>query len=111
MAYDIYLSSLSSLVLIWSLVFHSFVFSAYLTVVKAVILILKHATLLCLSNFLSPSSALTQVEKNYREANIDLNIQEYLDASPQEHSIEPHAGFIMATHIGLFFSSVKIISH
>ena len=111
MAYNIYLSSLSSLVLIWSLVFHSFVFSAYLTVIKAVILILKHATLLCLSSFLYPSSALTQVEKNYQEANIDVNIQEYLDASPQQHSIEPHAGFIMAAHLGLFISSGKIISH
>ena len=111
MAYDIYLSSLSSVVLIWSLVFHSLIFSAYLTVIKAVILILKHATLLCLSNFLTPSSALTQVEKKYREANIDLNIQEYLDASPQEHSIKLHARFIMAAHLGLFIASVKIISH
>ena len=111
MAYDIYLSSPSLLVLLCSLVFCSFIFSAYLTVIKAVILILKHATLLSLSNFLSPSSALTQVEKKYQEANIDLNIQEYLNASPQEHSNELHASFIMAAHLGLFIASVKIISH
>ena len=111
MAYDIYLSSPLLLVLICSLVFYSLIFSAYLTVVKAVIIILKHATLLCLSNFLSSSSALTQAEKNYQEANINLNIQEYLDASPQEHSIELYAGFIMTAHLGLFIVSIKIISH
>ena len=111
MTYDIYLSSLLSLILIWSLVFHSFIFSACLTVVKAVILILKHATLLCLSTFLSSSSALTQVEQTYREANIDLNIREFLNASPQENFIELHAGFIMAARLGLFIASVKIISH
>ena len=42
---------------------------------------------------------------------MDLNIQEYLDASPQEHSIELYAGFIMAAHLGLFIASVEIISH
>src|SRR5258708_23001158 len=101
MAYDIYLSSLSSLVLICSLVFHSIIFRAYLTVVEAVILILKHATLLCLSSFLYSSSALIQVEQNYQEANIDLKIQQYLKASSQEHSIKHYVGFIMATDIGL----------
>ncbi len=111
MAYNIYLSSLLSLVLICSLVFHSIIFRAYLTIFEAVILILKHATLLCLSNFLSSSSALTQVEQNYQEANIDLIIQEHLDASSQECSIELHASFIMAAHLGLFIASVKIISH
>ena len=112
MAYNIYLSSLLSLVLICSLVFHSNIFRAYLTVVTAVILILKHATSLCLSSILSSLSALTQVGKNYEEANIDLNIQQHLDASSsQEHSIELHVGFIMAAHLGLFITFVKIISH
>ena len=114
MAYDIYLSSLSSLVLICSLVFHSIIFRAYLTVVTAVILILKHATLLHLSHSLTSSLALTQVEQNYQEANIDLNIQQHLDASSQksqESSIELHVGFIMSTHLGLFIATVMIISH
>ena len=107
MAYNIHLSSLSSLVLICSLVFHSINFRAYLTVVAAVILILKHATSLCLSSILSSLSALTQVEQNYQEANIDLNIQQHLDASSSlENSMKLHAGFIMAAHLGLFIASV-----
>ena len=78
---------------------------------KAVILILRHATFLRLSN-LSSESALTRGELAYREANIDLRIQQYLRASSQERSIEQFVGFIMATEIGLFFlASVKIISH
>jgi hypothetical protein len=63
---------------------------------------LKNATLLHLSNSLSPSSALTHVELGYKEANIDLKIQQHLKASSQEHSIELCAGFIMATDIGSF---------
>ena len=105
-------SSLLLVVLICSLVFFSIIFRAYLTVKAAVIIILKHATSLCLSSILSSSSALTQVEQKYQEANIDLNIQQHLDASSsQEHSIELHVGFIMAAHLGLFIASVKIISH
>jgi len=72
----------------------------------AVILILKHATLLCLSN-LSPESALTQAELAYQEANIDLRIQQYLRASSQEHSVQQFVDFIMATYIGPSQSSVK----
>src|SRR5260370_18710454 len=98
MTYDIYLSSLLSLVLICSLVFHSIIFRAYLTVVKAVILILKHATLMCLSNFLSSSSALTWADQKYREENIDLIIQQHLDSYSHDHSIKLHPGFIIAAH-------------
>jgi hypothetical protein len=79
--------------------------------VEAVILILKHATFLRLSN-LSPKSALTHAELDYQEANIDLKIQQYLAASSQEHSVELFAAFIMATDIGLFIlSSVYMVSH
>jgi hypothetical protein len=80
-----------------------------LTFVKAVILILKHATILRLSNQ-SPKSALTSVERDYQRADIDLKIQQYLMTTSQEQSIEQFVHFIMATDIGLFyFSSVKII--
>ena len=77
----------------------------YLTLVEAVILILKHATFLRLSN-MSPESALTHAEVDYREANIDSSIRQYLTAPSQEHSDELFAGFIMATdvictHIGV----------
>ncbi len=104
LAYDIYLSSSPSPVLaviIWSLVFHFIIFRVYLTFVEAVILILKHATFLYLSN-LSPESALTHMELDYQEANIDLRIQQHLSTSSQEHSVELSAGFIMATDIGSF---------
>jgi hypothetical protein len=83
----------------------------YLTFLKAVILILKHATFLRLSN-LSPESALTHAELDYQKANIDLKIQQHLMASSQEHSVKQFASFIMATDLGWFIlASVSIISH
>lgn len=98
-------------VIIWSLVFHFIIFKAYLTFVKAVILIFKHATFLRLLD-LSSESALVQAELGYQQANIDLNIQQHLAASSQEHSVELFSSFIMATDIGWFIlASVKLISH
>ncbi|KAH9034809.1 hypothetical protein EDB85DRAFT_1945465, partial [Lactarius pseudohatsudake] len=65
----------------------------------AVIIILKRATSLRLSN-LSPEHALTHAELDYREANIDLKIRQHLIASSsQEHSVELFASFIMATDV------------
>ncbi|KAH9047725.1 hypothetical protein EDB84DRAFT_1575169 [Lactarius hengduanensis] len=66
--------------------------------VLAVILIFKHATFLRISNP-TPGSALTRAELDYRDANIDSSIQQYLTASSQEHSVELFAAFIMATDI------------
>ena len=71
----------------------------YLTFLEAVILILKHATFLRLTN-LSSESALTCADLHYQEANIDLKIQEYL-ATSQEQSIMIFVDFIMATDSGL----------
>ena len=68
---------------------------------EAVILILKHATFLHTSN-LSRESALTLADLNYREAKIDLKIQQHLEEISQEQSVVLFAGFIMATDIGLF---------
>jgi hypothetical protein len=76
------------------------IFRGYLTFLEAVILILKHATFLRLSN-LSSESALTHVDRDYQEENINLKIQQHLAASSQEHSVVLFAGFIMATDIGL----------
>src|ERR1700733_9362365 len=74
-------------------------------------MIFKHATFLCLSN-LSPESALTHAEVDYRAGNMELKIQQFLTASSQEHSIEQFACFIKANDIGLFLlASIKIISH
>jgi len=66
--------------------------------ILAVILILKHATFLRLSN-LSPDSALTQTDLHYQEANIDLKIKQHLVVSSQKHSVMLFADFIMATDI------------
>ncbi|KAH9021800.1 hypothetical protein EDB85DRAFT_2293399 [Lactarius pseudohatsudake] len=63
--------------------------------VEAVILILKHATFLRLSN-MSGASALAHAEVDYREGNIDSKIRQHLTAPSQEHSDESSAGFIMA---------------
>jgi hypothetical protein len=80
-----------------------------LTIIKAVILILKHATLLRLSN--SPESALALVEQGYQQANIDFTIQQYLAHSP-EFSVDEFANFIMATDICMcILSSVTTLSH
>jgi F0F1-type ATP synthase assembly protein I len=68
--------------------------------VKAVTLILKHATLLRTSHL--PKAALTNVELDYQEANIDESIQQYLTACALDVSVEQFAGFIMGTEIGLF---------
>ncbi|KAH9047168.1 hypothetical protein EDB84DRAFT_1575478 [Lactarius hengduanensis] len=88
---------------IWGSSFNPWYFTlsfleSILTPFKAVILILKHATLLRLSN-LSPKSALTHAELDYRAANIDVDIQQYLMASSQDHSVELFAAFIMAIDI------------
>jgi hypothetical protein len=81
-----------------------------LTFVEAVILILKHTTLLWISTEESKST-LTLAEVDYQKANIDLKIQEYLQAS-LEHSVEESAHFIMATDIGmLVITFVVTMSH
>jgi hypothetical protein len=76
---------------------------------QALIIIMKHATFLRLSNMM-PKPALIQAELDFQKANIDLKIQQYLLASSQEHSIELYTRFIMATDIGWFiFASVEKI--
>ena len=82
----------------------------YLTILKVLILILKHATTLRLSN--TPEEALTLAEHNYQEAKIDLKIQEQLNAFTPQDTVEKFADFIMATNLGLFMhSSIATISH
>ena len=103
LTYGICLFSLSSTNLaisICSLVFYVFFFRVYLTLAKAVTLILKHATFLWTS--MSSKSALTKAEKQYQKANIDVTIQEHLTASAAKQSEEQFVGFIMSTDISLF---------
>ena len=68
---------------------------------KAVTLILKHATLLLTSN-LKREDALTNVDLNYQKANIDESIQQFLTSCASDVSVEQFAGFIMGTEIGVF---------
>lgn len=72
----------------------------YLTFEVAIILIFKHAANLCLSG-ISAKLAITQVESDYREANIASKIEEHFTASFQEYSIEQFVSFLMNTSIGL----------
>ncbi|KAH9052331.1 hypothetical protein EDB87DRAFT_1692387 [Lactarius vividus] len=88
-----------SVVIILSSVLYFIIFRAYLTSVEALILIFKHATLLRLSG-LEFESALTQAERDYREGNVDLKIQEHLTGS-SEDSDELSASFIIATDIAI----------
>ena len=105
LTYDVYLSSSSSTNLaisICSLVFCIFIFRVYLTLAKAVTLILKHATLLRTSMSLGPKSALTNAELDYQKAKVDVTIQQHLTSCAAEQSVEQFVGFIMSTDIGLF---------
>jgi hypothetical protein len=77
--------------------------------VEAVILILKHATLLRLSN-ISPESALTQAGRDYQAANIDSKIQQLLAVPSPEPSVEQLASFIMATDISMFIPAISYIN-
>ena len=82
------------------MVCYVFIFRVYLTFVKAVTLILKHATLLRTSNL--PKAALTIVDLGYQRANIDESIQQFLTACDLHASVEQFSGFIMNTEIGVF---------
>jgi hypothetical protein len=115
-ASDIYFSRLSTKfptvvlsLVIWSLVFTFIISRVYLTFAKAVVLILKHATFLRLSN--SSRSALARADMDYRRSNIDVTIYQFLMPSP-EPSSRQCTHFLMATEIGLFiFASLTITSH
>jgi hypothetical protein len=90
------------------LVCHVFIFRVYLTFVKAVTLILKHATLLQSSNL--SEAALTNVDLDYQRQNIDESIQQYLAECASELSVEQFVGFIMGTDISLFFIYLFVTS-
>lgn len=70
---------------------------------KAIILILKHATLSQLSNIPS-EAALAQVAKDYQIAKIDSKIQQFLATTSQKPSVEEFASFVMAIDISMFYS-------
>ena len=76
---------------------------------KAVTLILKHATLLRTSNL--PKAALTNVDLNYQRENIDESIQQYLTACASDVSVEQFADFIMSTEIGWFILLLFVTSY
>ena len=89
---------------------------------KAVTLILKHATLLRTSHL--PKAALTNVDLNYQSEDIDESIQQYLTAFASNGSLEQFVSFIMGTEISLFklfpfvisisycsFSNISVLCH
>ena len=75
---------------------------------KAVTLILKHATLLRSSNL--PNAALTKVDLDYQRENVDESIQQYLTTCASDTSVEQFASFIMSTKIGLFILLLFVTS-
>ena len=85
-----------------------FYFQSLFNLLKALTLILKHATFLQTSNH--PEEAVTKVELNYQKANIDESIQQYLIACASELSLEQFVGFIMSTNIGLFILSLPHVT-
>ncbi|KAF8272789.1 hypothetical protein EI94DRAFT_159128 [Lactarius quietus] len=74
-------------------------FATYSTF-AAIILICKHATILCFSGY-SAKLALTQAELNYQKANIASTIREHFTASYQEYTIEQFISFLMNTNIAV----------
>ena len=81
----------------------TFHFQNLFDVLKAVTLILKHATLLLPSD-LQKKEALINVDLHYQKANIDESIQQYLTACASKLSVEQFASFVMDTDISLLFS-------
>jgi len=71
----------------------------------AIILILKQATFLRVSNTFQ--SALSQAEQSYQNTNIDLKIQQYLEEFSPQLSAMKFLSFIMNTDIVSSQSSVK----
>ena len=77
----------------------------YVTFQLAIILILKHAAILCLCG-ISAKFAITQAESQYYQANIASKIQEHFTASYEEYSTEQVIGFLMDTNIGFVKSCI-----
>ena len=75
--------------------------AAHLTSEVAIILLFKHAAVLCLSE-IPAKSALTQAESNFQKAKIASQIKNHFTASYQEYSIEHITNFLINTNIGLF---------
>ena len=89
------------------MVFHFIVFRLYSKLLKAVLLILKHATVLRQSK--ESKLALTEANLNYEKANIDSIIhQHFLECYPEDSKL---VDFIMATEIGVFVSFFTTFSH
>jgi hypothetical protein len=71
----------------------------HLTLEVGIILIFKHAALLCLSG-IPTKLALTQAESDYQKSNVASQFEEHL-APYQDYSFEQSIGFLINTHIGL----------
>ena len=80
-------------------------FVAPLTFEVAVILILKHAAVLSISQKSDTRPTITkiliQAESNFQKANIMSKIQEHFTASCNEYTIDQMVQFLMDTDIGM----------
>ena len=75
-------------------------FITFITFQLAIILIFKHAAILCLSG-ISAKLAVTQAESIYHQAKIASKIQNHFTASYEAYSTEQIIAFLMDTNIGL----------
>ncbi|KAI0245354.1 hypothetical protein BJV78DRAFT_1264233 [Lactifluus subvellereus] len=69
--------------------------------ILAIIMILKHATTLCVSGT-SRVSAINQAESDYQKSNIGLQVAQYFTKAPQKYSVQDFVDFIVMHPI--FFS-------
>src|ERR1700761_9594343 len=90
-------SPTSPAIFMWCSVCYIFIFRVYLTFLKAVTLILKHATLLQTSN--SPEAALTIIDLENRGQNIEKSIQQSFPEYASDLSVKQFAAFFMHTEI------------
>ena len=81
----------------------------FVTFQLAIILILKHAAILCLSG-ISAELAVTQAETKYHKAKIASKIKKHFTEPYKEYSTEQFIGFLMDAKIGLSsLASMNII--
>ena len=71
-----------------------------LTFEIAILLILKHAASLCISD-ISARVALTQAESDFHSANVISKIEEHFTASYEEYTFEQFVDFLINNDIGL----------
>ena len=84
---------------------------AHLTFEVAIILIFKHAAVLCLSGR-STKVALTQAESDFHKADTMSKIQKHFTAFYEEYTVEQIVDFLVDLNIGLStFTFIQIVAY